>query len=155
MNQDAFNFQYILYTCRMGYADDTVDYFIRLWPFREPKGFMTSTLPVESFDTDRDVFLGRYRSESNPESVERGRCSNSIALGRHPLRLAAQHNPTRTGRKEVRRVRGGRRRREDRRTGQKEEVLGQGQCGRRASQSRELLVRANGVNTVARRHPAK
>jgi N,N'-diacetylchitobiose phosphorylase len=84
MNQDAFNFQYILYTCRMGYADDIVDYSIRLWPFREPKGFMASTSPVESFDTDRDVFLGLYRSEGNPESVERGRCSNSIALGGTP-----------------------------------------------------------------------
>ena len=93
MNQDAFNFQYILYTCRMGYADDTVDYSIRLWPFREPKGFMTSTLPVESFDTDRDVFLGRYRSESNPESVERGRCSNSIALGGTPC--GSLHNKIR------------------------------------------------------------
>jgi N,N'-diacetylchitobiose phosphorylase len=84
MNQDAFNFQYILYTCRMGFADDIIDYSIRLWPFREPKGFLASTLPVESFDTDRDVFLGRYRHEGIPEAVERGRCSNSIAVGGTP-----------------------------------------------------------------------
>jgi N,N'-diacetylchitobiose phosphorylase len=49
MNQDLSNFQYILYTCRMGFGDDTVDYSIRLWPFREPKGFLASTLPVASF----------------------------------------------------------------------------------------------------------
>jgi N,N'-diacetylchitobiose phosphorylase len=84
MNQDAFNFQYILYTCRMGFADDIVDYSIRLWPFREPKGFLASTLPVETFDTDRDVFLGRYRHEGNPRAVEQGRCFNSIAVGGTP-----------------------------------------------------------------------
>jgi N,N'-diacetylchitobiose phosphorylase len=84
MNQDAFNFQYILYTCRMGYADDCVDYSIRLWPFREPKGFFGSSLKVESFDTDREEFLGRYRHEGNAMSLERGECNNSIALGGTP-----------------------------------------------------------------------
>jgi len=84
MNQDLMNFQYILYTCRMGYADDTVDYSIRLWPFREPKGFLTSVLPVASFDTDRDVFMGRYRDEGRPAAVAVGRCSGSLAFGGNP-----------------------------------------------------------------------
>jgi len=84
MRQDLTNFQYILYTCRMGFADDTVDYSIRLWPFREPKGFLTSVLPVTSFDTDRDAFVGRYRHEGQPAAVERGECFGSIALGGTP-----------------------------------------------------------------------
>jgi N,N'-diacetylchitobiose phosphorylase len=84
MNQDLTNFQYILYTCRMAYADDTVDYSIRLWPFSEPKAFMTSILPVESFDTDRDVFIGQYRHEGQPKAVEAGRCFGSIAVGGSP-----------------------------------------------------------------------
>lgn len=84
MMQDAFNFQYILYTCRMGADDGIIDYSIRLWPFEEPKGFFATSLPVESFDTDREVFLGGYRHEGQPVAVERGSCSNSIAVGGTP-----------------------------------------------------------------------
>ncbi len=84
MNQDLTNFQYILYTCRMDYQDDIIDYTLRLWPFREPKAFMASVLPVESFDTDREYFIGRYRHEGNPIAVEKGKCSNSIAVGGSP-----------------------------------------------------------------------
>jgi N,N'-diacetylchitobiose phosphorylase len=68
----------------MGYENDTVDYSIRLWPFREPKGFFASTLKVDSFDTDREKFLGLYRHEGNPVAVEQGRCSDSIAVGGTP-----------------------------------------------------------------------
>ena len=84
MNQDLSNFQYILYTCRMGYENDIVDYSIHLWPSNEPKAFMASTLPVVSFDTDREEFIGRYRHEGNPVAVEKGKCSNSIAVGGNP-----------------------------------------------------------------------
>lgn len=82
--QDAMNFQYILYTCRMGEVDGIVDYSLRLWPFEEPKAFFASTEPVESFDTDREVFLGPYRHEGQAIAVERGRCENSIAVGGTP-----------------------------------------------------------------------
>ncbi len=84
MAQDLTNFQYILYTCRMRFADDIVDYSIRLWPFREPKAFLASTLPVSSFDTDRDRFMGTYRHEGRPEAVERGECFGSVAVGGTP-----------------------------------------------------------------------
>ncbi len=84
MMQDLTNFQYILYTCRMAYADDIVDYTTHLWPSREPKGFLASTQPVASFDTDRDVFLGQYREEGRPKAVERGECFGSIAIGGTP-----------------------------------------------------------------------
>jgi N,N'-diacetylchitobiose phosphorylase len=84
MNQDLTNFQYILYTCRMDYKDDVVDYSIRLWPMNEPKAFMASTLPVASFETDREEFIGRYRHEGNPIAVERGWNANTIAVGGNP-----------------------------------------------------------------------
>ncbi|NLW55023.1 MAG: glycosyl transferase [Firmicutes bacterium] len=84
MDQDLTNFQYILYTCRLGYEDGIIDYSIRLWPNQRPQGFMASILPVESFDTDRDEFIGRYRHEGNPYAVERGQCANSIAIGGNP-----------------------------------------------------------------------
>lgn len=84
MMQDLTNFQYILYTCRMDYANDVVDYSTLLWPSRDPKGFLASTQPVLSFDTDRDEFIGRYRDESRPQAVQCGGCSGSIALGGTP-----------------------------------------------------------------------
>ena len=40
---------------------------------------------VDAFETDRDSFLGAYRSNANPEAVERGQLSNSIASGWSPI----------------------------------------------------------------------
>jgi N,N'-diacetylchitobiose phosphorylase len=40
-----------------------------------------ATFTPDSFDVDRDVFVGSYRSESNPIAVERGACSNSVCNG--------------------------------------------------------------------------
>lgn len=82
--QDAMNFQYILYTCRMGEEDGIIDYSLRLWPMEEPKAFFASTEKVESFETDREVFLGNYRHEGEPVAVQNGRCQNSIAIGGTP-----------------------------------------------------------------------
>jgi len=84
MDQDLTNFQYILYTCRMGFENDIIDYSIRFWPSSEPKGFMASTLPVASFETDREEFIGRYRHEGTPIAVERGYNANTIAMGGNP-----------------------------------------------------------------------
>ena len=80
-DQDMSNFQWILYTCRMAYDSDIIDFSLRFAANYEPKGFMASMLPVKDFDTDREVFIGNYRSETNPASVEAGKCSNSIAIG--------------------------------------------------------------------------
>src|SRR5690606_25433544 len=66
IQQDAMNFQYILYTCRMAEEDEIIDYSLRLWPLEEPKAFFASTAKVESFDTDREAFLGNYRHEGEP-----------------------------------------------------------------------------------------
>jgi N,N'-diacetylchitobiose phosphorylase len=63
---------------------------MRYGPPYQPKAFMSSLLNVESYDTDRDVFIGNYRSEGNPFSVENGTCSNSIAVGGNPC--AAMQN---------------------------------------------------------------
>ncbi len=41
--------------------------------------------PVAGFDTARDAFLGAYRGTANPEAVERGRCTGSIAHGWAPV----------------------------------------------------------------------
>lgn len=84
MQQDLTNFQYILHTCKTGFCEGVIDYTLSLWPPREPKAFAFSTLPVVSFDTDRDVFIGPHRHEGCPIAVEKGVCSNSIAVGGTP-----------------------------------------------------------------------
>ena len=41
--------------------------------------------PVDGFDTSRDDFLGAYRGVMNPEAVENGKCTNSMASGWSPI----------------------------------------------------------------------
>ena len=36
---------------------------------------------VKGWDTDREIFLGPYRTYANPVVVEEGKCKNSIAVG--------------------------------------------------------------------------
>ena len=43
----------------------------------ERLSFIGTNLEITGFDCDRDVFIGKYRSESNPISVEKGECQNS------------------------------------------------------------------------------
>ena len=59
--------------------------------------FMGSSLPVEGFDGSKDLFIGRWRSESNPIAIETGASFNSeITAGdaaaslRCPLTLPAK-----------------------------------------------------------------
>jgi N,N'-diacetylchitobiose phosphorylase len=44
-----------------------------------------SNRKVSSYDGVRHAFVGPYRSESNPVAVERGRCSNELAVGWAPF----------------------------------------------------------------------
>ena len=41
--------------------------------------------PITAFETDRDSFLGLYRSNQNPSAVEKGQLSNSVASGWSPI----------------------------------------------------------------------
>ena len=45
----------------------------------------TVNAPVDGFDTSRDAFLGAYRGNADPEAVEKGRCTDSIAHGWAPV----------------------------------------------------------------------
>ncbi|MFA5147219.1 MAG: glycosyl hydrolase family 65 protein [Candidatus Omnitrophota bacterium] len=40
---------------------------------------------ISGYDCDRETFIGKYRSESNPIAVERGRSFNSVASGGNPI----------------------------------------------------------------------
>ena len=87
MQQDLTNFQYILHTCKTGFCEGVIDYTLSLWPPREPKAFAFSTLPVVSFDTDRDVFIGPHRHEGCPIAVEKGVCSTRSRSAERRARL--------------------------------------------------------------------
>jgi len=47
--------------------------------------FFASSEKIESYDCNRECFIGKYRDESNPEAVERGGCSRSEAIGGNPI----------------------------------------------------------------------
>ncbi len=44
-------------------------------------GFFAMNRGVDSYEMDRDVFIGNYRSEDNPAGLERGRLTNSQMRG--------------------------------------------------------------------------
>lgn len=90
--QDFMNLQYTQFVCRMNCVDGMIDHGINvLLPdgageFENHDGnrhtfLAVSDADVTGFDTDRDAFLGTYRSYHNPVAVERGACSNSLAYG--------------------------------------------------------------------------
>ncbi len=76
---DNQNLQMSLYASGSSYADGVIEYdfFYEPWTFH----YMTASFDPDSYDCVRDVFLGNYRTETNPEAVERGVCSNSAELG--------------------------------------------------------------------------
>ena len=76
---DNQNLQMSLYasgsSCRDGIVE--YDFFYEPWTHH----YFASDFMPDSHDSVRDRFLGNYRTESNPEAVERGECHNSSELG--------------------------------------------------------------------------
>lgn len=79
--QDLENLQYSQYTVQMSVHDGMIRWRNATNPGFEELWFALSGAPVVSFDTDRDIFLGPYRTQREPLAVERGRCFDSIAVG--------------------------------------------------------------------------
>jgi len=82
IGSDNQNFQYSLYTSGSHYGEGVIEY-----DFFYDRGvyhYFASSFEPDGHDCVRDTFIGPYRSESNPEAVERGACSGSEALtGNH------------------------------------------------------------------------
>jgi len=89
---DLLNLQYTQYTLKMGMIDCIIDHGTNINIPEMPHNFEEKDqgrhsflgivgANVEGFDTDRDAFLGPYRSYSNPLVVENGKCTNSISSG--------------------------------------------------------------------------
>nr|AAC45511.1 cellodextrin-phosphorylase [Thermoclostridium stercorarium] len=47
--------------------------------FKDACAFFATNAEINSFDTNLEAFIGRYRCESNPIAVETGACSNSVS----------------------------------------------------------------------------
>lgn len=75
---DNQNHQMSLYSAGTSYNEGVIEYdlYYNTDDF-EGYYYLASTFTPDSYDGQRDAFLGRYRDEANPISVEKGRCSNS------------------------------------------------------------------------------
>jgi cellobiose phosphorylase len=89
---DTINLQYTQYIAAMKVVDNIIDHGINVYLpvvrgdfMADPQSRHTFQAMVGSeitgFDTDREKFIGPYRTYQNPLVVENGQCSNSIAIG--------------------------------------------------------------------------
>ena len=76
---DNQNFQMSLYCSGSSCEDGIIEHDL----FYEEFGyqFFTADFEPDGFDCLRDSFLGTYRSESDPQAVEQGRCGGSFEKG--------------------------------------------------------------------------
>lgn len=76
---DSQNLQMSLYSCGSSYENGIMEYDL----FYDPDSYhyFASSFEPDSYDCVRDVFLGNYRTETDPIAVERGECGNSTELG--------------------------------------------------------------------------
>ena len=79
IQMDNQNFQMSLYAAGSSYEDGVIEHDL----FYEEFGyqFFASDFQPDGFDCLRDVFLGAYRTESNPVAVEKGVLSGSFEKG--------------------------------------------------------------------------
>ena len=78
IQSDNQNHQMSLYSAGTEYKDGVIEYDL-YYNTNDFEGFyyLASTFDPDSYDGQRDSFLGLYRDEANPIAVEQGRCTNS------------------------------------------------------------------------------
>lgn len=82
---DSTNFQRNFSTGEVEVEGSTIYHKTEYRERRDHYALYTVDAPVDGFDTSRDAFLGAWRSNSNPEAVEKGACTNSVAHGWAPV----------------------------------------------------------------------
>ncbi|MFX0023611.1 MAG: GH36-type glycosyl hydrolase domain-containing protein [Candidatus Hermodarchaeota archaeon] len=82
---DQRDLQYIQNVAVSKYSEDNKTIFYHLFDLSTYIAFFYSNGNLTSHDCDREAFIGKYRSEANPISVEKGTCGNSQALGGNPI----------------------------------------------------------------------
>lgn len=81
---DATNFQRNFSTGQVEVVDGVIYHKTEYRERRNHFAYFACSEKLAGFDTQRDTFLGAYRSWENPAAVERGRSFNSIAHGWAP-----------------------------------------------------------------------
>lgn len=92
VSQDTVNLQYSQYIVNMNVINGIIDHGINIHMPAAPgkievDGASKHTFlalagaKVKGYDTDREKFIGKYRTYANPIIVEKGKCSNSKAVG--------------------------------------------------------------------------
>jgi len=92
---DLLNIQYVQYISKMSVHNDIIDHGTNLNIPEMPEKFDEKDqgrhtfqamcgINVIGYDTDRETFIGPYRSYANPISVESGQSSNSLGYGDNP-----------------------------------------------------------------------
>ncbi|MBW3694174.1 N,N'-diacetylchitobiose phosphorylase [Vibrio sp. T187] len=78
IQSDNQNHQMSLYSAGTSYQEGVLKYDL-YYNTNDFEGFyyLASTFSPDSYDGQRDNFLGMYRDEANPIAVENGKCSNS------------------------------------------------------------------------------
>ena len=82
---DSTNFQRNFSTGEVEVEGSTLYHKTEYRERRNHYAFFTVNAPLDGFDTSRDAFLGAYRSNANPEAVENGQCTGSVAHGWAPV----------------------------------------------------------------------
>jgi cellobiose phosphorylase len=92
---DLLNIQYVQYISKMKVIDGIIDHGTNINLPELPDDFKEKDQgrhtfqalvgqPVTGFDTDREAFLGNYRTYANPEVVEQGQSKESLGYGDNP-----------------------------------------------------------------------
>ncbi len=78
IQSDNQNHQMSLYSAGTAYKDGVIEYDL-YYNTNDFEGFyyLASTFDPDSYDGQRDSFLGLYRDEANPLAVEQGKCFNT------------------------------------------------------------------------------
>ncbi|MBE5863930.1 MAG: glycosyl transferase [Lachnospiraceae bacterium] len=84
-DDDMKNFQRLLSCGEMEVEGSTIYHKTEYRERRNHYAVYSVNTEIAGFDTSRDDFLGAYRSASNPEVVEKGQCTNSMASGWSPI----------------------------------------------------------------------
>ena len=84
-DDDSRNFQRNFSTGEVEVIGSTIYHKTEYRERRNHYAIYSVNAPVDGFDTSRDAFLGAYRGVANPEVVENGQATNSMASGWSPI----------------------------------------------------------------------
>ena len=84
-DDDSRNFQRNYSTGEVEVVDSTIFHKTEYRERRNHYAVYSVNAKIDGFDTIREAFLGSYRGAGEPEAVEKGACTNSVASGWQPI----------------------------------------------------------------------